>query len=165
MEAGQLVPDALVLDMLFDRVQGADCNEGYILDGFPRTAVQAEALEASLEQMPGSQALSVIQFVVPDEVLVSRISGRLVCGACGAVYHRTAKPPLVEGQCNACEGTVVQRKDDSAEVVLERLQVYRKQTAPLVDYYEERGVLSRIDADGSMDDVFDQLLPLVEGKD
>ncbi|MEZ5990370.1 MAG: adenylate kinase [Planctomycetota bacterium] len=144
MEAGKLVPDELIIDLLFEAM--ADAGAGWILDGFPRTLPQAEALDARLaaNEMPLDR---VIQFDVADEVLVDRISARLSCPGCGAVYNAHHKPPEVEGVCDVCGTALVTRADDRPEAVRERLAVYAAQTAPLIDYYEGQGLLTRVDAD------------------
>lgn len=162
MDAGELVPDALVLDMLFDRVAADDCADGYILDGFPRTIAQAEALEGRL----AGAGVRVLDIRVPDEVIVERAAGRLVCKKCGNIQHAKFAPPARAGVCDACGGALQQRTDDRPEVVRERLRVYREQTAPLVQFYEGRGSLVGIDGDRSPDEVFDdlrRLLPRAEG--
>jgi len=153
-EAGQLVPDELVLDMLFDRVQQPDCQSGYILDGFPRTVVQAEALT---ERLQGA-SVHVVDIAVPDEVIVKRIAGRLLCKACGNIQHREFNPPAVAGICDKCSGELYQRADDSPDTVTDRLAVYHEQTAPVVDYYHSRGILARVDGMQSPDSVFQSLI-------
>jgi adenylate kinase len=154
MEAGQLVPDELVIEMLFDRVSGADCERGYLLDGFPRTTPQAEALDERLED---DVDLRCVELVVPDEVIVRRAAGRLICADCGNIQHLEFQPPAEEGKCDACGGRLEQRKDDRPEVVRERLEVYHEQTAPLSSYYDAKGVLTRIDGDRSPDAVFESV--------
>jgi len=154
MDAGQLVPDELVLDMLFDRVQQPDCESGYILDGFPRTVVQAEALTERL----GDASVHVVDISVPDNVIVDRIAGRLLCKACGNIQHREFDPPAKEGTCDNCGGELYQRADDSPDTVKDRLAVYHDQTAPLVDYYQSKGILARVDGMQSPDSVFQSLI-------
>ena len=153
-DAGQLVPDELVLDMLFDRVQQADCESGYILDGFPRTVVQAEALTKRL----AGTSVHVVEIAVPDEVIVERLAGRLLCKACGNTQHRQFAPPAVEGTCDGCSGELYQRADDSPDTVQGRLAVYHEQTAPVVDYYKSHGILARVDGMQSPDSVFQSLI-------
>lgn len=150
MESGQLVPDELVLEMLFDRVAAADCQDGYLLDGFPRTLPQAEALTAALGDQPNATLL----LDVPDEIIVGRASGRLLCKGCTNIHHATFAPPATPGICDACGGELYRRKDDEPEVVTERLAVYRAQTQPMVDYYRERGSLEEIDGNQTPDAVF-----------
>lgn len=142
MDKGELVPDEIVLDMLFDRLARSDATNGYILDGFPRTLPQAEAFEKRL----GSQVrLVVINLEVPDEVIISRLSGRISCAQCSTPYHREANPPKIPDTCDRCQGKLVQRDDDRAEIVRKRLEVYHKQTAPLKAYYQQKGLLVEID--------------------
>lgn len=161
MNAGELVPDELVLDMLFDRVAQPDCAQGYILDGFPRTVPQAETYGARL----GANAqLIALELRVNDEVIVERASGRLLCKQCGNIHHRTFSPPRVEGTCDSCGAEALYRRDDDdPEVVRQRLAVYREQTAPLVSYYQERGVLTGIDGERTPDQVFQSLMDTVRG--
>ncbi|HED64623.1 MAG TPA: adenylate kinase [Planctomycetes bacterium] len=154
MDAGKLVPDEIVLDMLFERVAAPDCAEGYLLDGFPRTLPQAQALEGRL----GPQdKVTVLELRVPDEAIVGRAAGRLVCRKCGATQHREFSPPKTEGVCDACGGELYQRRDDTPEVVRERLRVYHEQTAPLVDFYSAKGLLASVDGSKSPDEVFQEL--------
>lgn len=152
--AGKLVPDELVLDMLFDRVSRPDCDQGYLLDGFPRTLAQAEALDKHLA--PHTR-LIVLNLEVPDELIVKRAEGRLTCKACGNIHNRYFSPPIQEGKCDKCRGELIQRPDDRAEVVQERLRVYHEQTKPLVEYYNKKKVLIRVDGTKSPDQVFDSL--------
>jgi adenylate kinase len=153
MDAGKLVPDELVLDMLFDRVSRPDCDDGYVLDGFPRTLPQAEALEPRLpEDAP------VLDLAVDDEVLVARLSKRLVCRGCGRIHHELFSPPRRAGACDACGGKLYRRPDDDPAVVRERLRVYHETTRPLIDFYEERGRLTSIDGARAPDQVFASLV-------
>jgi adenylate kinase len=140
--------------MLFDRVSRPDCAHGYLLDGFPRTLAQAEALGKHLS--PNTQ-LVVLNLDVPDDLIVKRAEGRLTCKNCGNIHNRYFSPPTVEGKCDKCEGELVQRPDDRAEVVEERLRVYHAQTKPLVDYYSKKGVLIQVDGTKSPDQVFNLL--------
>ncbi len=158
MESGKLVPDDLVLRMLFDRVAQADCARGYLLDGFPRTEPQAQALDRALE---GVAEPLVVELALADEEIIERAAGRLVCKDCGNIQHLRFAAPAVEGVCDACGGELQQRKDDRPEVVSERLSVYRAQTAPLVAYYGRRAGLERIDASRSADSIFEELQTLV----
>jgi len=160
MEKGELVPDALVLDMLAARVSAPDCLAGYVLDGFPRTEVQAVALE---ERLAGVQ-MTVVNLEVSDESIVRRAEGRLSCRQCGAVFHRESSPPRKVGVCDACGGELFTRSDDSAPVVRERLRVYRDKTAPLVEFYSRRGLLQTIDGEQSPDAVFSRLDGLIPKK-
>lgn len=159
MEAGKLVPDELVLDMLFERVSRPDCEQGFLLDGFPRTLPQAQALDERL----GGVELRVIDLEVSDETIVARAGGRLLCRSCGAIYHAVSKRPKVKGVCDECGGELYQRKDDAPEVVRERLQVYHRQTRPLVDYYANKGVLQSVDGERAPEEVRASLLDLIGG--
>ena len=139
MESGALVPDEVVIGILKDRIAEDDCKNGFILDGFPRTVPQAEALEAM-----GVNIDKVLSIDVPDADIQARISGRRVCEKCGASYHIDFKPTKVEGICDKCGGNAVQRKDDAPETVIERLKNYHVQTAPLADFYAAKGKLTRV---------------------
>lgn len=136
IDAGQLVPDEVVIGIIKDRLAKDDCANGFILDGFPRTIPQAEALDAM-----GIEIDKVVDIEVPDEKIVARLSGRRVCKDCGASYHLEYKAPKAEGKCDSCGGELVQRKDDHPDTVLDRLDVYHTQTEPLKDYYEKKGIL------------------------
>ena len=158
MDRGAYVPDELVLEMLAARVSAPDCRDGYVLDGFPRTDVQARALE---QRLNGEDQLQVVNLEVSDESIVSRAAGRLSCRSCGSVYHSENKPPRRAGVCDSCGGELFRREDDAAPVVRERLRVYREKTAPLVRYYQERGLLQSIDGEQKPDVVFARLDSLV----
>ena len=136
MDAGQLVPDDVVIGIIKERLAKDDCANGFILDGFPRTIPQAEALDAM-----GVIIDRVIDIEVPDEKIAARMSGRRVCKDCGSSYHLEYKTPKAEGVCDACDGELIQRKDDAPETVLDRLAVYHKQTEPLKDFYSKKGIL------------------------
>jgi adenylate kinase len=154
MDQGQLVPDDLVLEMLFDRVSRKDCAQGYVLDGFPRTLPQAEALA---KRLPPSASVQVVNLVVPDRSIVERISGRRICRSCKNIQHVKTSPPRVAGRCDQCGGELEQRTDDSESVLRERLAVYHRQTQPLEETYRSSGVLVEIDGDRAPDLVFDSL--------
>lgn len=139
MESGALVSDEVVIGILKDRIAQDDCKNGFILDGFPRTVPQAEALEAM-----GVNIDKVVEIYVPDETISKRLSGRRVCEGCGASYHTDFKPSRVPGKCDKCGGNTVIRKDDEPATVLERLKVYHEQTAPLKDFYAKRGKLETV---------------------
>lgn len=139
MDAGNLVPDDIVIGIIKERLAEKDCENGFILDGFPRTIPQAEALETL-----GVKIDRVISIEVPDEKIVTRMSGRRVCPKCGASYHVEYKKPSVEGKCNACGEDLIQRKDDAPETVIERLRVYHEQTEPLKSFYEKLGKLKTV---------------------
>ena len=150
MEAGDLVSDEIVIAILRDRLNAPDCARGVILDGFPRTTVQAEALDALLAETDG-RINAAISLEVEDSAMVKRISGRFTCGDCGEGYHDTFKPTAKHGICDNCGSTDMKRRaDDNAETVAQRLEAYHAQTAPLITYYEGRGVLQRIDAMGDI---------------
>jgi adenylate kinase len=155
MDSGRLVPDQLVLDMLFDRVAKADCQQGYLLDGFPRTIPQAEALEHSLKAARAQ--VCVLNLRVPDALLLERITGRRTCKACGHAHHVKYSAPRVEGRCDKCGGELIQRSDDLADVFGKRLAVYREQTQPLEAFYEARGLVRTVDGARSPDQVFQDL--------
>ncbi len=156
MDQGQLVPDELVLDMLFDRISRDDCKQGYILDGFPRTLAQAKALDARLNSRNRVVALN---FELPDSAIVERITGRIVCKDCGRPFHKNFDPPPEDGSCNVCGGVLYQRDDDKEEVVLKRLEVYHAQTQPVIDYFaEKKGVLHPIDSRNGKEQVFHDVL-------
>jgi adenylate kinase len=154
------VPDELVLDMLFDRVARPDCAEGYLLDGFPRTLPQAEALEKRLGKSVNVQAINL---AVADEALVERMTGRRTCEKCGNIHHVENAPPRVAGVCDKCGGKLVQRSDDAALTVQKRLAVYHDQTAPLEQFYSARGVLDEVDGSRSPDEVFQALKQVAAG--
>lgn len=157
MEAGQLVPDALITEMLGKRIEAEDCKRGFILDGFPRTLAQAEALDRMLAAK-GRGIDHVIELKVDDAALVERISGRFTCAKCGEGYHDRFKRPKVEGVCDACGGTeFTRRADDRAETVAARLEAYHRQTAPLLPYYEAQGRLVSVDGMAEMDEVSRQI--------
>ena len=139
MDSGALVSDEIVIGILKDRIACDDCKGGFILDGFPRTVPQAEALDAM-----GVTIDKVVEIFVPDETIKQRVSGRRVCSGCGATYHVEFKPSKVEGKCDKCGAETIIRKDDQPETVLERLDVYHKQTAPLKDYYSKQGKLETV---------------------
>jgi adenylate kinase len=157
MDAGKLVPDEVVIGIIRERVKGAECARGYILDGFPRTVAQAEALDQMLRTNGGPGIDHVVSFEVPHADLIRRLSGRRSCPACQAVYHLEHAPPKREGRCDTCGGALVQRDDDKPETVEARLAVYERQTRPLIEYYERRGLLRRVDATTSIDQVYERL--------
>ncbi len=162
MEAGGLVSDRIVLDILADRLAEEDVAHGVILDGFPRTTVQAEALDAMLAER-GERVTGAISMEVDDAAMVDRIAGRFTCGTCGEGYHDSFKPTAVEGVCDACGGTEMKRRaDDKAETVAARLEAYHAQTAPLIGYYEAQGLLDRVNAMGEIDAVTAEMSALVE---
>ncbi len=153
MDQGLLVPDELTCDLVVDRIGQADCENGYILDGFPRTIPQAEALTKALAGQ-GTAIDFAINVDVPDERIIDRMSGRRACLGCGATYHTVFNPPKKEGICDVCGEKLVLRDDDRPETVQKRLDVYHAQTQPLIAYYEQAGVLRTIDGTLEMDEVF-----------
>lgn len=157
MERGALVPDALTVDMLLDRISQDDCSGGFILDGFPRTIPQAERLTEALAAM-GEDIDAVLDIEVPDSVIVERMAGRRVCPDCGSSYHVANIPPKKEGVCDACGAQLVTRKDDAPETVLERLATYHAQTEPLIEYYQARGRLITVDGTTGLDPVFNEII-------
>ena len=161
MDAGQLVPDELTVRMLLDRVGAEDCKSGYILDGFPRTIPQAEALDAELTKLD-----EVIDFAidveVPDADIVERMSGRRACPKCGATYHMKHIPPKKEGVCDECGAGLTIRDDDKPETVQKRLDVYHDQTQPLIDFYKKKGVLHAVDGTLDAADVFESIREILK---
>lgn len=153
MDQGLLVPDELTVKILLDRVANPDCANGYVLDGFPRTIPQAEVLENALKEMNDAIDFA-INVDVPDENIIRRMSGRRACLACGATYHIEHVPPKAEGICDVCGEKLVLRDDDKAETVKNRLDVYHKQTQPLIDFYSNKGILKTVDGTVDMKDVF-----------
>lgn len=149
MDKGVLVPDALVLSLVVQRLDEADAKEGYIFDGFPRNTAQAEALDAR-----GVGLDRVVNLSVSSSLVVGRIAGRRVCGRCGATFHIDSQPTRVEGVCDACGGTVTMRKDDDPQVVANRLAVYERETEPLIEFYQRRGLLRSVDGSQSLEAVF-----------
>ncbi len=153
---GKLVPDKLVVEMVADRLSQPDCADGYILDGFPRTVVQAEEFEKM-----GGRIDSVICLDIADEVIIDRMTGRRICKSCGTPFHIKHNPSKVEGVCDKCGGVLEVRKDDAPETVIKRLEVYHEQTEPLVAFYRERGSLNQIDATLDMEKVTEKILSVL----
>ena len=153
MDEGKLVPDEVIIGIITERLAEADCANGFILDGVPRTIAQAEAMEAA-----GIRFDHVISIEIADETIVKRMSNRRVCEDCGASYHLVAVPPKTEGVCDACGGKLVQRKDDAPETVLSRLEVYHKETEPLKNFYAQRGLLRAVDDQPSVADTSKAIL-------
>lgn len=160
MDQGQLVPDELTVKILLDRVAQDDCKNGYVLDGFPRTIPQAEVLDQALTEL-GEKIDFAIDVEVPDENIVKRMSGRRACLACGATYHIEHIPPKQEGICDTCGQSLVLRDDDKPETVLNRLQVYHKQTQPLIDFYTAKGIMKAVDGTMEMHDVFAAIVSIL----
>ncbi len=157
MDKGSLVPDSVVIGMIAERTQESDCSKGFILDGFPRTIPQAEALD-SLLSSNGKKVGRVVQFDIPDSELESRLSGRRTCPNCNAMFHVTSAKPKKVGICDNCGTTLVQRSDDQVDVIRKRLSVYHAQTSPLVNFYAGQGKLKKLDATQSQEDVYRNLL-------
>ena len=160
MDQGQLVPDDVTIGMLLDRIAEADCENGYVLDGFPRTIPQAESLDAALAKM-GEKVDFAINVEVPDENIVNRMSGRRACVGCGATYHIKYNAPKTEDICDVCGEKLVLREDDQPETVLKRLGVYHDQTQPLIEYYAKAGVLKEVDGTVDMEDVFQAIVSVL----
>jgi len=156
MDQGKLVPDEVTIGIVKERIAEEDCREGFLLDGFPRTVYQAEALDGILKDMKIALD-AVINIEVPKEKLIERLTGRRVCKACGATFHTVFNPPAEAGKCDKCGENLYQRADDSEETVVNRLNVYEKQTAPLIEYYNHQGKLKTIDGDQPIDEVLRQI--------
>jgi len=160
MDAGALVPDELVVDLVADRLTWDDTKNGFVLDGFPRTIPQAQALTRALADM-STQLDVAIDIEVPDQVIIDRMGGRRACVSCGSTYHIVNIPPQKEGFCDKCGAKLILRDDDKPETVKKRLDVYHDQTQPLIDYYNEMGVLKEVDGTTSMDEVFAQIAEIL----
>lgn len=161
MEAGRLVPDEVIIGIMRERMAKGDCAGGYILDGFPRTIAQAEALGHLVDES-GEKLLGAINLDVPDEEVVRRIAGRRQCRKCGENYHVMFKKPAKEGVCDLCGGELYQRADDNEETVRQRLETYKKQTEPLLSYYEGLGLLMNVSGMGGIDDIFERICSLID---
>lgn len=161
MDKGALVPDQVVIGIIRDRLQKPDSVKGYILDGFPRTVVQAEALTSTLAAM-GQSLDRVLSVEVEEEELVRRLSGRRVCSSCGEMFHLDSRPPKRPGVCDRCGGELYQREDDEEETIRRRLEIYRERTEPLIGYYEGQGLLSRVDGRGVVEEVFRRIVRILE---
>ncbi len=161
MDKGALVPDELTCDLVMDRIKQDDCKNGFVLDGFPRTIPQAEALTAALEKI-GEKMDFAINVDVPDENIVNRMSGRRACLECGATYHIVSIPPKKEGICDNCGSELVLRDDDKPETVQKRLDVYHEQTQPLIDYYDKQGILKTVDGTVPMEQVFADITAILQ---
>lgn len=159
MDAGKLVPDEIVLEMVSMRLKNSDCKGGYILDGFPRTINQAIALDKELDKNSKRLAINID---VKDDLLLKRITGRLVCKSCGAVYHKTLNPPEKPNVCDHCHGELIQRKDDTEPVVKERLKVYHEQTEPLIEYYKKEKIFHEVNGNQDKDKVLSDILKITK---
>jgi adenylate kinase len=162
MDAGELVPDAVIIGMVRERLGQPDGRKGFVLDGFPRTAAQAEALDQLLDA-EGTPLDRVVLVELSDEALAARLTGRRVCGSCGRNYHVAFSPPKTAGRCDHCGGALTQRADDEEATVRRRLAVYARDTRPLIDYYRGRGLLTTISGAGTMDTVHAALVGATEG--
>lgn len=156
IDKGALVPDEVVTNIIASKLKEDDCKNGYILDGYPRTINQGKSLENILAETQ-DEIDYVLYFNAGEDFLVERISGRIVCKQCGKIYHKTNFPPQKEGVCDVCSGEVVTRKDDEESIVRERIKVYNKETAPLIEYYKEKNLLTEIDATKNKEDVMKNL--------
>jgi adenylate kinase len=152
INSGALVPDSVIVNLVAERLKEPDCAKGFLLDGFPRTIPQAESLDAMLKQA-GQSLNCVLSVQVPNAVIVERLAGRRTCRQCGAMCHVAFDPPKVSGQCDRCGGELYQRDDDKEQTIAHRLEVYEKQTAPLVDYYSQRGLLRPVDGVGEIAEI------------
>ncbi len=162
MDRGALVPDDVVVGIIRERTAREDCQRGYILDGFPRTIAQAEAL-AEMVRANGTGIDAVVSINLEDEELVRRLTGRLTCGQCGAMFQKSSNSPEKEGVCDHCGGGLKTREDDRPETVQRRLKVYRDQTEPLIRYYREAGLLREVDGLGGIEDIFERIIAALEG--
>ncbi len=163
MEAGELVPDSLVVEIVADRLAKADCAKGFLLDGFPRTVFQAEALDKVMAEM--NQSLdAVINIVADSSVLIERVVGRRICKSCGETFHVKFNPPKQTDVCDGCAGELYQRADDTEETITNRIKVYEEQTAPLINYYQKRDLIVEIDGLAPIDDVYQNIVDAIEAK-
>ena len=161
MDQGLLVPDELTVDLVIDRLGQDDCKKGYILDGFPRTIPQAEALDKALAGK-GEKMDYAVDVDVPDENIISRMSGRRACTGCGATYHIVYNPSQKGDNCQVCGEALILRDDDKPETVQKRLSVYHEQTQPLIEYYQGKGILKTVDGTKNMDEVFEEILGILK---
>ncbi|MEG6586968.1 adenylate kinase [Dendrosporobacter sp. 1207_IL3150] len=163
MDAGQLVPDSVTIGIVKERLAKSDCKKGFILDGFPRTIEQANALDSTLGEL-GIKLNRVINISVPADELISRATGRRICKSCGATYHITFNPTSVAGTCDKCSGELYQREDDSEETMTKRLSVYSAQTQPLIEYYQDKGLYTEIDGRQKIDKVLTDIVASLRGE-
>ncbi|WP_353683411.1 adenylate kinase [Thermodesulfovibrio sp. 3907-1M] len=161
MDRGELVPDSVVLGMVKERLSQDDCKKGFILDGFPRNVAQAEALDKMLSEMNMPLDLA-LNLDVPFDDLMKRLTGRRTCKVCGQMYNIYYSPSKVEGKCDKCGGELFQRDDDKEETIRKRLEVYRAQTEPLIDYYSKKGILKSVSGTGSIDEIFNSICAILE---
>lgn len=163
MDRGQLVPDSVLINAMRERLRQPDCRSGFLLDGFPRTVPQAEALDQMLAEADAALC-AVVSIAVPEDALVMRLSGRRTCSQCGALYHVELDPPRAPGICDRCGGALFQREDDREETIRERLAVYRRETSPLLHWYGERGRLSEVDGVGEQSEILSRILACVQSR-
>lgn len=163
MDRGELVPDSVVLGMVKERLSQDDCKKGFILDGFPRNVAQAEALDKMLAEMNMPLDLA-LNLDVPFDDLMKRLTGRRTCKVCGQMYNIYYNPPKVDGKCDKCGGELFQRDDDKEETIRKRLEVYKSQTEPLIDYYSKKGILKSVSGTGSIDEIFNNICAILEKK-
>jgi adenylate kinase len=161
MDSGKLVPDEVTIGIVQERLAQDDCKEGFLLDGFPRTVKQAEALDQVLAKL-GKKVEAAINITVPEDILYERMSGRISCKDCKTVYHLKFNPPAKAGICDKCGGELIQRSDDQGDTVKRRLEVYAEQTNPLIEYYEKQGVLNDIDGNRDSQAVFADIVKVME---
>lgn len=161
IDKGELVPDSVTIDLVRERLQADDCKNGFLLDGFPRTIAQAEALGKILEELD-KKIDKVINLIVDESILILRISGRRVCEDCGATYHIENKKPQNDGICDVCGGKLIHRADDSVETVTNRIKVYLEKTKPLLDYYQEKGLLVNVDGSRVIEETFKKVQEILE---
>ena len=164
MDKGELVPDSVVIGIIEERLKESDCKKGFILDGFPRTVVQADALKITLEGL-GRNIEHVINLKVDNGELMARLTGRRLCKTCGAGFHVKFAPPRAEGVCDSCGGELYQRDDDREETIRERLRVYDNQTASLIDYYSKEGALSTVEGTGTEEAIFHRVSKIISSSD
>ena len=160
MDAGELVPDSVVIGIIEERLKEPDTGQGYILDGFPRTIGQAEALDKILGKL-GSKVDHVVSIDVPDKELIGRLTGRWTCRKCGQMYHEKNKPPKKKGVCDECAGELYQRDDDKEETIKERLETFHKQTSPLIEFYKKKNIVRPIEGKGNIDEIFGRIKEVV----
>lgn len=161
MDRGELVPDSIVLGMVKERISQDDCKKGFILDGFPRNVAQAEALDKMLSEM-GIPLDLALNLEVPFDDLMKRLTGRRTCKVCGQMYNIYYSPPKVEGKCDKCGGELFQRDDDKEETIKKRLEVYKAQTEPLIEYYSKKGILKTVSGTGSIDEIFSSITSILD---
>lgn len=161
MESGKLVSDEIIIGIIKDRLEEKDCEKGFILDGFPRTIVQAESLKKLLTEM-GKKLDSVISFDVSDKELVLRLTGRRICDECKSSFHMKFNPPKEEGICDYCGGKLITRKDDNEETAKNRIDVYKKQTEPLINYYEKENILNKVDGEQEINKITQEVFSILQ---